>query len=206
MVVAGVVVAALVAGGGVFAYEKKQQNDSNKDLQAQIDTLKAQLAASPTPTATASATASPSATPTPTATAVGTNACVSDNLKLSLLENGGGTAGTYYTNVVLTNSGTKACTIMGFSKVSLLDKDGKVLGTASNSTTVSSTTLTLDPGKAAYAALGFPDPGNFDAGTCSAAAVNLSVSPPGAGTALLTAMTRPYCPGFSVSAVSATKL
>lgn len=200
-----VVATALIVGGGVYLYQKHQQDTANQDLQAQIDSLKSQLAAQATPTPTATPVASPTptgATPTPTATPI----ALCTNLTLSLLDNGGGTAGTYYTNVVLTNAGSTTCTLMGYPNVSLLDAKGAVLGTAANTTSATAATITLTPNKAAYAAVGFPNAGNFEAGTCSAAATNLSVTPPGATTPLLIATTRPYCPGFSVSAFSATKL
>jgi len=61
-------VAALAAGGGVYAYEYHQNSTNQTNLQAQVDSLKSQLAtmnmASPTPTATPTATPSSSATPT----------------------------------------------------------------------------------------------------------------------------------------------
>lgn len=196
---AAILIPALIAGGAVYAYQKKQQTTATHDLQAQIDSLKTQLAATPTPTATPTATPAASASPTSTAD------CLS-SFTLSLVENGGGTAGTYYYNIALTNAGSQSCTISGFPAASLLSSDGTVLGKATNSTTVTTQSLVVAPGKVVYAALGFPNAGNFDPGTCSAAAATLSVTPPGASKALTTPVTRPYCPGFSVSALSATAL
>jgi hypothetical protein len=194
---------ALVIGGAVYFYEKNQQEIASQNLQAQIDSLKARLV-TPSPTVEPTATPAPTASPTATSTAVTT--CLSENLTLSLVDNGGGTAGTYYTNIALTNSGTQSCTLTGFPKASLLDKNGATLGTATESALVTSSKVTLTAGKTAYAALGFPNPDNFDTGTCSAAAAKISVTPPGTTTPLLIATTRPFCPGFSVSALSATKL
>ena len=59
-----IVVSALVAGGGVYAYQKSQADTTQKDLQAQIDSLKSHVAesksvmatATPVPSAMASAT------------------------------------------------------------------------------------------------------------------------------------------------------
>lgn len=188
LLTASILATVLIVGGGVYLFQKHQQNTATQTLQAQVDSLKSQVAAL--------------ASATPIATPVG----VCSNLTLSLLDNGGGTAGTYYTNVVLTNAGNTTCTVTGFPKVSLLDAKGVVLGTATNTTSVTATAISLAAGKAAYAAVGFPNADNFEAGKCSVAAKNLSVTPPGATTPLLIATTYPYCPGFSVSALSATKL
>jgi hypothetical protein len=209
---AAILIAALVFGGGVYAYEKKQQTTATQDLQLQINSLKAELAAgTPAPTATPLATAKPTATatatPSPTASASAAPiACAASNLVLSLSDTGGGAAGTYYYNIVLTNNTRAACTISGYPAVSMLDADGASLGSAVNSEVVGVKQLTVDAGKAVYAAVGFPNPANFDSGKCSAAAAKMAVTAPNTTTALTILLTRPYCPGFSVSALSATKL
>lgn len=73
IVTSSALIAALVAGGGVYAYEKSQRDTAQANLQSQIDSLKMQVAtkASSSPIATASplATATPSATSSPSATA-----------------------------------------------------------------------------------------------------------------------------------------
>ena len=65
-VIAGIVIASIV-GGGVYAYEKSQNDTKQADLQSQIDSLKMQIATKPSTTPPPVATASPltSATPTP---------------------------------------------------------------------------------------------------------------------------------------------
>ncbi|MEI6478185.1 MAG: hypothetical protein WCO52_04325 [bacterium] len=63
-----ILIPALVAGGGTYAYQRNQQTKSENDLQAQITTLKGKLAATPTPSPTASATAVISTPDTTTAT------------------------------------------------------------------------------------------------------------------------------------------
>lgn len=82
--ISGVLIAALVAGGGVYAYQKQQNDGKVADLQAQIDTLSAEVKvakATPTTTATPVATATPAAvatsTPVATATPTATPALVS---------------------------------------------------------------------------------------------------------------------------------
>lgn len=68
---AGVLVAALAAGGGVYFYQKAKNDEAQKDLQAQINDLKSKVAdsgqvANPTPTPTLAPTVT--TTPNPTAT------------------------------------------------------------------------------------------------------------------------------------------
>ena len=78
VVIAGVVLAALVGGGSVYAYEKGQNDTKQANLQSQIDSLNSQLRvtksiSSPTPIAevspvvSASPSSQPLAQPTPTA-------------------------------------------------------------------------------------------------------------------------------------------
>jgi len=64
-IIAAIVISALITGGGVYAYQKQQGDATQKDLQAQIDTLTAQVN-SPKKVA---ATATPTPTPTPSPTA-----------------------------------------------------------------------------------------------------------------------------------------
>jgi len=68
-VITGVIVAALVAliaGASVYAYEKQQNTTDQNNLQAQINSLKTQLAAAAKATPTATATPVVSFTPTAT--------------------------------------------------------------------------------------------------------------------------------------------
>lgn len=54
LILAAILIAALLAGGSVYVYEHSKQTKQNQDLQAQIDTLKSQVAntnATPTPSA-----------------------------------------------------------------------------------------------------------------------------------------------------------
>ncbi|MEI6477642.1 MAG: hypothetical protein WCO52_01520 [bacterium] len=62
------VIAAALAGGITYAVQNKRSADSQNTLQAQVDSLKSQLAALPTATPLAVATATPTPTATPTAT------------------------------------------------------------------------------------------------------------------------------------------
>jgi hypothetical protein len=163
----------------------------------------------PSPSSTASPSASPisSVTPSPTPTstaAAGTpSECSTANLAGSLDARGGGTAGTNYQQLILTNRSTHACTVYGFPGVSLVDAAGVQLGSPAVRNDTTAGLVTLAPGQSAAAAVGFPDPGNFDPGTCSAPSTNLKVYPPNQTTALLVPLVARYCPGFSVQALAA---
>jgi hypothetical protein len=81
--ISAAVVAVLVGGGAVYVYENNQNTTSQNNLQAQINSLKTQLATatSPTPTASPMTSDSPTATstttPSPVATATPTPASTS---------------------------------------------------------------------------------------------------------------------------------
>ena len=203
-VIISVLVTALAAGGGVFAYENNQQAKVKQQLQTQINSLTIQLAQQPSKTTTTAAVASPVHSATPSTGVV--TPCQSGSLQLGLADNGGGTAGTFYYTITVTNLSSSPCTITGFPKAALLNKNQVQVGdNAINASTVSSKTLTVNSGSVVYASVGFPDSGNFSAGVCSAVAANLSITPPDNINPLLVALSRPYCPGFSVSAFSSTK-
>jgi len=207
---ASVLITALIVGASVFAYESNQKSDAEQNLQAQINTLQSNLVAlkaspsptvspSVTPTTSPAVTASPTVSPTTTAL----SACASSNISAAVT-NPEGTAGTVYYTLTLTNSGSVSCTLEGIPNVSLLDSNAKVLGSATGTTTVAASQITLAPSKSAYTNLGFPDAGNFPDGQCSAAAAKMSITPPNQTTPIIIANTSQYCPGFSVSALVAT--
>ena len=212
-----IAVAGLIIGGAVFAYESNQQSVDIQSLQDSVTSLKSQLASLQTPVPTVAPTVAPSASPSasasasasPSASATASTAiaaCATKNLSLALVNNGGGTAGTTYLNAAVTNKGTATCTLTGYPTVTLLNSAGTSEGKAINSATVASSAITLAAGKTAYAAIGFPTAGNFPTGTCNTATTTLSLTPPNTTTALTVATTYAYCPGFSVTAFSATKL
>ena len=67
-VVLGAIISALIVGSGVYAYERNRNTKTINDLQAQIDTLKSQVAlATPTPVATVTPIVSAAPTADPTA-------------------------------------------------------------------------------------------------------------------------------------------
>jgi hypothetical protein len=157
--------------------------------------------ASSSPTPTASAQISPTPSTSQQTTAVGE--CKTSQLSASLLP-ASSAAGTSYQTIVLTNVSSSNCTVEGYPGVSLADANGSILGaSASRDTVTTPSQLTLAPNKSAYANVGFPDPGNFSPGQCSTPAAIIKIFPPDQTTALKVANTMQYCPGFSVTALSA---
>jgi hypothetical protein len=124
------------------------------------------------------------------------------------LEDGGAAAGTHYRYLVLTNSSGPACTLYGYPGVSLVDGSGHIIGKPAERNPVKSPhVVTLRPNRSAFALVGFPDPGNYPPGVCSSAqSASVRVYPPDELRSLLvTLAAEKWCPGFTVSAVSATK-
>ena len=83
-----------------------------------------------TTSTTVEATTSTSSTaqgPTSTVRSAASDACVAAHLKLTLGE-GGAAAGSRYQTVVLTNTGSAACTLTGYPGVSLQDSSGARIG------------------------------------------------------------------------------
>jgi len=130
-----------------------------------------------------------------------TISCAASSLNLSIGPSQG-TAGTIYTDAVFTNQSNQICVLKGYPKVTLVNSHNTVLGSAAaHNTAFPALAVTLAPGASAHAAIGFPDPGNFDPGVCSAASTNLMATPPALSTHLETPLVRQYCPGFSVTAI-----
>jgi hypothetical protein len=167
------------------------------------------------PTATPSATepaaptasgAGPSAQlPSATATPHVSTKCRTADLSIAL-EPAGGAAGTMYEWIVFKDLSGPKCTLYGYPGASLVSASGAQLGQPAQRTPViTPRVVALQPGGAAYSRLGFPNPGNFPPGKCTAPAANLRVYPPDDLQSLLVATNHAYCPGFSVTAIEATR-
>jgi len=131
--------------------------------------------------------------------------CHTSDLSLSTTE-AGAAAGTYYRWVVLTNSSGSPCTLSGYPGVSLIDASGRQLGKPADRNPVHAPSVVmLPPGRSAYALVGFPNAANFPSGKCTASSSSMRVYPPDELRSLLTAIHEPYCPGFTVAALQATK-
>ena len=127
--------------------------------------------------------------------------CQAPELNLSIGPSSG-TAGTAYVDAVFTNQGLRTCILNGYPMVALVDAHNAMLGApAMHNTAFPASTITLHPGESAHAAMGFPDPGNFAAGLCTANSATLKATPPSLLGALETPLARQYCPGFSVTVV-----
>jgi Protein of unknown function (DUF4232) len=130
------------------------------------------------PPATSTPTSTPTPTPTPTRPVAG-RPCRSSHLRLSL-GIGQGTAGTTYQVVVLTNTGTVSCTLLGYPGVSFVDSAGATLGLPASRDPGHVRTITLAVGGAANALSRQPDPGVFTPSACHVATADrMRVYPPG---------------------------
>lgn len=202
-IILGVLLALALATAVYFAYQAHKTGTSHPVVSpSPTDSASSTPTASPSPTSapTPTATATPVATTTPAITE-----CTTTDLTASIAP-GSGAAGTSYESLVLTNRSSHSCIIQGYPGVALINAAGATLGQpAARNAVEAPTAITLASGQAAYATLGFPNPGNFDADQCSTAATALRIYPPDQTTALTTPATQAYCPGFFVAALSTSQ-
>jgi hypothetical protein len=94
---------------------------------------------------------------------------------------GGGTAGSVFYKIRLTNLSGRTCTLMGFPNVSAVNLAGKAIGSAAQPEAGQVPKLVkLAKGATATALLRVVDPGNFSASAChEVTAAGLRVRPPG---------------------------
>ena len=197
------VLAAIVAGGAVYAIERNRNASEHKKLQTQVETLKSQVATLPTvsPTPLVLSSATPLASATPAATSIPTASPESCQIALQpTLANGNGTAGTYYYTLTLTNTGTTDC-IVSNQRPTLIPRDanGTALGSvgAASSDLNSMTFLTVAPKGKIYSTLGFPDSGNFDPSTQCKAMKRLELDINTGNIQLIIDNIDAYRPGFT---------
>lgn len=125
----------------------------------------------PSTTATDSATASASeSTPAPAGTR-----CHTSELRASVGRNNPG-AGQENFPIVLTNASSRTCTLYGYPGTAFVDASGKQLGPDPKRSSASPETVTLAPGKSAWAGLSFANPEVSGARAATPAA--LLVTPP----------------------------
>ncbi|HEX3568173.1 MAG TPA: DUF4232 domain-containing protein [Candidatus Saccharimonadales bacterium] len=128
-------------------------------------------------------------------------ACSTGHMQLSM-GNTNGTAGTIYQDAILKNMGTSSCTLAGWPTVFLTDAGNTAIGNGAAPTIgFAPSTVTIAPNATAHSAVGFPDPGNFTNGVCTATSAKLELYLPGATNALTTPLSEQSCPGLSVSAL-----
>jgi hypothetical protein len=129
--------------------------------------------------------------------------CTSSDVGLNLGSTEGA-AGTNYLHLVLANKSNGSCTLAGYPTVFLVDGSNNTLGSgASPQPATTPGTITLAPSAKAHVVAGFPQPGNFPSGTCTASSASIRLYLPGATSYIDTTLAKPYCPGFSVTALSA---
>jgi hypothetical protein len=159
--------------------------------------------------APASTPSSPASSPTPAAPTSSAPAsaasCLTSNLRITL-GNGGAGAGTDFTILDFTNSGTSACTLFGFPGVSLINSSGAQIGAAATrNPSKAATVITLAPGAKANATLGVANAENYPASACKpTAAAQLKVFPPNQTQALELPFTATGCAVTSTHQLSVT--
>lgn len=188
----------LAAAVGVYVW----QHGKVVQLDKQLDRLNGQVANLQAQTAELQRAAAQQAAAQQAAANAVPPSCQGANTKLTLGP-ASGTAGTVYIDAIFTNKSSRACTLQGYPEAALTDANSQTLGQqATQSGSSPAASITIQPNKSAHAAAGFPDPGALSSGSCSQAAF-LNVTLPGDTTNLQTAISQEYCPGFSISAITA---
>ncbi|MFK4103354.1 DUF4232 domain-containing protein [Streptomyces sp. NPDC019531] len=142
-------------------------------------------ATTPSDSAAEDASGAPSGVPTdavsnsltpsaPRSPAAGTR-CHTSELSASVGRNNPG-AGQENFPVVLTNKSSRTCTLYGYPGTAFVDASGKQLGPDPKRSSADPETVTLAPGRSAWAGLSFANPEVSGAGTATPAA--LMVTPP----------------------------
>jgi hypothetical protein len=165
------------------------------------------VSAGSTPTSTSQGQNSSSgpATNTSAAAPAGAAACSSSNLRISL-SGGGAAAGTDFTVIDFTNSGSASCTLYGFPGVSLTNSSGAQIGAAATrNPSKASTLVTLAPGAKASAELGVANALNYPTDACKPmTAAQLKVFPPNQTQAIEAPFTATGCSVSSTRQLSVT--
>jgi len=198
-----VILVGLIIGTAYFVYKSYKTTNDLNNSSANTKTVvvvgkKTATTTAPTPQPT---TPTPAPTPSPTPQTVAV--CLTVDLKLSLGQPNNA-AGHSYIDLIMTNQTTHECTISGIPTVTLTDSQNHPLGAAASSVGVTApyAVITLQPNQTAHAIAGFPNAGNYPAGTCSMASTFINVVPPNNTTQLQANLAEQNCPGFSITAVS----
>ncbi|HMI09407.1 MAG TPA: DUF4232 domain-containing protein [Candidatus Saccharimonadales bacterium] len=187
----------LMAGtaAGVYMWQQNELNDQKADFDSKLAAAQAEK--------TPAKETRPAQELTPPKVATETT-CNADELTLSLTNGDGGGAGTLNQVLVLTNSGKRTCTLVGFPGVSLVNDNGNQIGSpADRSKNYTEKTLTLKPAETAKATVVYSEQGNFEPGTCKTGATKLRVYPPNdtGYLSIASPMITAWCPGFETSPV-----
>lgn len=145
-------------------------------------TVTTQAPATSTPAAatTDPASAAPTVDPQPTSGSGGVPRCVTGDLKGSLGSGDAG-AGSVFVPLILTNTTSRTCELVGYPGVSYVTgDDGHQVGPAAAMDGPRNPQVNLPAGKSAVAQVRLVNVANFDAGVCRPIAVRgLRVYPPG---------------------------
>lgn len=113
-----------------------------------------------------------------------------------------GAAGTIYKNAVITNTGSKSCTLTGYPGVFMLGSDGIQVGNGARANSLyAAAAVTLAPNGKAHTVVAFPQQPNFPPGECSALGSTMKLYAPGLAAPLTAAWSDYSCPGFSATAI-----
>lgn len=106
--------------------------------------------------------------------------CATSQLEVWMGEPGGAAAGTFYTEMEISNIGTGTCQLYGFPGVSVLNGNGSQLGSPAGwDHSVTPQTVVLTPGATSHFLLSLADVYNYPTSVCQpAAATTLRVYPP----------------------------
>ncbi|MEU5822758.1 DUF4232 domain-containing protein [Streptomyces sp. NPDC047803] len=136
----------------------------------------------PAPSDSAPPTSSPGASGGSDADAAGPGRCTADGLGMSVKQGDGG-AGQVYYDLTFVNKSSHSCTLNGFPGVSLIQRDGSVIGKPAKRDGASHGSTVIGAGKTAHVVLHTLNQGIADGG-CWKQAAYLRVYPPGSKEAL----------------------
>lgn len=104
--------------------------------------------------------------------------CTTDSLSAEVTPaEGGGAAGSVYWSVILTNTGSVECSLLGYPGVSFADASGAQVGEPAEREVGDGPVVTLAPGGSAVAALKVTNPGVID-GCTPTTASSVIIYPP----------------------------
>ena len=152
------------------------------------------------PASSGAAAGAGASTPTPAAPApAGPALCKAAGLTATTDSTGGGAAGSVYMQLLLTNSGSEPCLLMGFAGVSLTaGADGAPIGAAAARDTTPATEVLLEPGQAGAATLRYTQARNYPDCTVVPAA-GFRVYPPEDTASLFIAQPRDACSNAGIN-------
>jgi hypothetical protein len=102
-------------------------------------------------------------------------------------------------DITLTNRGDAACTVHGYPTLTMRDGNSRNMGDrAKLSTNGAARYIVLEPGESATATVRFPK----ETDACTSGTARIEVLIPGATERNFISEDRPYCPGWTVGAVS----